>query len=145
GCGERDRLRDRVVQSGRAARLDAAQLRRDVLLVACPWMHELRAVIEPVKEDLVVLTEQVEEEPLQRLLGGSHLLAFHAPAGVEDDSQADGYALGGEVGDRALPAVLIDPEVLLTETGHEPTAAVAHGRGDVDQLDARAEPERLLF
>ena len=63
-------------------------------------MHELRPVVEPVEEHLVVLAEQVEEEALQRLLRGQHLLAFHAAARVEHDAEADRDALRGEVGDR---------------------------------------------
>ena len=56
-------------------------------------MHQLGPVVEPVEEHLVVVAEQLEEEPLQRLPGGDHLLAFHAAAGVEHDAEADRHAL----------------------------------------------------
>ena len=114
-------------------------------LFAGPGVHQLGPVVEAVEEHLVVFAEQLEEETLQRLFRGDHLLAFHAAAGVEDDAEADRHAFGGEVRDRPQLAVLVDPEVVLPEAGHEPAVAVADRGGDVDQLDAGAEAELLPF
>ena len=104
---------------------------------------QLRRVVEPVEEHLVVRIDQLEEEAIERLARGVHLVAVHAAAGVEDDAEADRDALGVEMRHRLQLLVVEDAEVVLGQSRHEPAGLIGHRRVDVDQLDAGAELERL--
>ena len=144
GGGERNRFRDRVVQRRRAARLDAPQLRGDLFLVPSSRDAPARAGCRTGRGTLRrLLPSSSNRNRWSACLRGDQLVAFHAAAGVEDDAEADRDALRGEVRDRPQLAVLVDPEIVLTEAGDEPASPVTHGRGDVDQLDPGAEAELL--
>ena len=72
------------------------------------------------------------------------LLAGHAAAGVEHEPKADRHALRAEVRDLLRHVVFVDDEVVLLQAGDEAARRVGDRRGDVDQLDARAELEPVL-
>ena len=114
-------------------------------LVARPPLDEHRVIVEPVEKHFVVRIVQLIEEAVERFARGDHLFAFHAPARVEDDAEADRYAFVVEVRDRLKLIVLIDAKVFLVQTGDEPTVLIGDRRGDVNELDAGLETERLLI
>ena len=105
-------------------------------------MHEARLVVEPIEEELVVRTEQVEQEAVEGGPCGGHAFAFHAAARVEHDAEADRHALATEVRERLRHPVLVDEEVVLVQAGHETPPPVGDRGADVDQIDAGTEPER---
>ena len=113
------------------------------LAIGGPAFDELGNIREAIEEHFVLGIEQIDEKRVERVARGVHLLAVHAAAGVERDAEADGDALGAEVRDRLLLAVLEDAEVFLAQVRNEPAVRVGHRGGDVDQFHGAAEPERL--
>ena len=59
--------------------------------------------------------------------------------------EADRHALVAEVRHLLQLVLLVDDEVLLAQPRNEPSVPVDDGRRDVDEVDAAAEPELVLF
>ena len=142
-CASGIASRHGVVHRGPAAREQPAQLRAHPRAVFRPPLNELRVRIEAIEEHLVLGSEQLEQEAIERLARGEHFFTVHAAARIEHDAQADGNALAVEVGDLLQLLVLEETEIFFVQSGHEAAGAVGDGRVDVDQLDAGAKPERL--
>ena len=104
----------------------------------------MRRVVEAVEEHLVVGSQQIEQEAIERRARRRDLRPRHAAARVEHDAEADRHPLGAEVRDLDRLIVLEYAEVALLEAGHEASRAVGHRGGDVDELDPRAEAELIL-
>ena len=82
-----------VPPRGEMRRHGAAETRA----VGRPALHERRVVAEAIHEDLIVLLEQIEQEPIERRHGMVPLLAFHAAARVDHEAEADRHTFGAEV------------------------------------------------
>ena len=65
--------------------------------VGRPPLHQVRAVRELEKEQLVVCAEEIVNEPVDRRPGRRHLVRRHAAARVEHEPEADGHAVAAEV------------------------------------------------
>ena len=100
--------------------------------------------VESIEKELVVRSQQVGQESIERGARRFDLASAHAAAGVEHDPEADRHALGAEVGDLDRLIVFVNQEIALAETGDEAARRVGHRRGDVDELDAGVEPGVLL-
>jgi hypothetical protein len=68
----------------------------------------------------------------------------HAAAGVEEDADAHGNRLAGEIRDVSPLAVLEDREVVFAEPGGEPTVSTGDGRRHRHDIHAASEAGRLL-
>ncbi len=143
GLRERHSRRDGVVQRRGAARPDPRQSGRDPLAIRRPGFDELGLIVESIEEHFVVSIEQLEEETIERLPRRHPLLALHAAARVDDETQADRHALAVEVRDLLFLAVLEEAEVFLAQARDEPAVGVGDCCRDVDELDAGLEAEDL--
>ena len=85
---------------------------------------------------LIVGPEQLEEKALDRGARGLDATAEHAVAGVEGQADADGHALGGELGHFARQAVLVNFEGLARQIRRQLALGVVDRRRDRDDLDA---------
>ena len=144
GLQQWQRLGDRVVQRRSAVRLHAAERRADADAIGRPSLHQMGRGVETIEKELVLRTEQVEEEPIERGARCHDLLPAHAATRVEHDAKAHRHALGAEVRDVDLSVVFIDDEVGLRQSGDETAGAIADGHSHVDEFDAGAKLEFVL-
>ena len=119
----------------------------DAIAIRRPSLQQRRRAAEPHQEEFVVrATSRSTQEPIERRARGVE--SSRPPC-----SGSCRAAMPRLTGTRsALKCVTCcgasssyTLKVLLLQAGHEPAAAVADGRGHVDQLDAALELESLRF
>ena len=99
--------------------------------------QHVRLVVEGEDEEFVLVIELLEQETIDRGARVGDAAAEHAVADVEQDAEADGHALAGELRERLLLAVLVDLEVVASEVADEMAVGVAHRHRDAGDVDAR--------
>jgi hypothetical protein len=136
--------RDRVVEGGVALALRLQDAPEDALLVLGAVAREADVPVEEDEEEVAGAGDRLEEAD-GRLLAELQVPP-HALARVEEHAQVQGQLLalpgqggGGEDLDLLGPAVLPDDEVPEREVGDEPALPVAHGEGDVDEVEPGVE------
>src|SRR4029434_10279012 len=113
------------------------------LTIARPALHHVGPAVESVEEHFVLVAKQIEQEAIERSLGGGDLLAQHAAAGIERNTETHGYALRIELLDLLALPVFVELEVVRTQIPDEPALRIGHRGRDVNQLDAGAKREPL--
>ena len=141
GLRERHRFGNGVVERRAASRHDAAERRAEAIAIGRPPGDELGTRVEPVQKYFIFAIEQIEEKPVERPACSTNLLASHAAARIEGDTEADRNAFVVEVRDALLDAVLVDAKVLTPEIRYEAAGSIGDRGGHVDQLHAGAKPE----
>ena len=100
-------------------------------------------MVEGHHEELVAGIEKVLEKRLDRLARVVDAAAVHAVADVQQNRQADGNALVGELGNLLPDAVLVNLEGLARQPGHQAAVLIADRGGDAGQLHRGTEDARI--
>src|SRR4029450_6629625 len=98
---------------------DSADRARQQLPIGRPSLQKRRIVAETIDEELVLLIEKLEHEAIQRGLRFLNLLARHAAARIDGNTQTDGDPLRAEVGDFHRLVVFVHEKVVSLQTWHE--------------------------
>ena len=102
-------------------------------------------MIERHDRELVVLVEQIEQEPLDGRSRVDQALSEHAVAHIEQHRKADGHALVGELRDGLALAFFENFERLDRQARHEVPVAIDDRGGHADEIDARLESGRAVL